>query len=460
MTTENPALDEIKKEIKSFGDNVNGLKDSLQKDLEAVRKIAEEAKGAAERPEVKAQIDALTTSVTEKTAAVEALVKAANERTDALEVAMKRIPLGSDKGAADETKDALSFFETKMVLEGNLKTGNRPTADKVDIEGYKAWEKAFDTYLRSSDERRVEAKALSVGSNPDGGYLVPVQTSNRIITKIWETSPIRQLATVETIGTSELEIPIDVDEAATGWVGEEQTRATTDTAQIGVQKIPVFELYAKPKATQKMLEDASINIEAWLAGKIGDKMARTEATAFVSGTGVNQPHGILTYAAGTSRNKLPQFASGAATAVTADAIVKLPFELKAAYAANATWLMKRSTVQAVMLLKDGDGQYLWRPAFAGNAVSNPGATAGVTYASTLCNYPVALADDMPAIAGDALSIAFGDFRRGYTVVDRLGITTLRDPYSAKPFVEFYSRKRVGGAVVDFDAIVIMKIAAS
>jgi HK97 family phage major capsid protein len=457
--------EEILREVKGFGENVKNLKDSMQKDLEAVRKLAEEAKGAAERPEVKAQIDALTTLVTEKNAKLEEIVQKQVDRADQIEAAMKRLPVESNEAKDDETKAAMRFFESKMALTGNLTAFNRPSAETIDREGYQAWTKGFDTYLRANDERRVEAKALSVGSNPDGGYLVPTQVSNRIITKIWETSPIRQMATVETIGTSELELPIDVDEATTGWVGETQTRAETNTSQVGVQKIPVHEMYALPKTTQKFLEDASINVEAWLASKIGDKLARTEATAFVSGDGVNQPRGILSYGAGTGRDLIPQIVSGAATSITADALMKVPFEVKAAYMANGAWLMKRSSVQAVMLLKDGDGQYFWRPNLQMGVSANGGNNAnggvsGAIYGSTVAGYPVMLADDMPAIGAGALAMAFGDFRRGYTVVDRLGITTLRDPYSAKPFVQFYTRKRVGGAVVDFDAFVLVKIAAS
>lgn len=449
MPDGNQPLEEIQREIKGFGDNVKALENSMKRDLEAVRSLAEEAKAAAGNPEVKAQIDALTTSVSEKHAAIEAAVKAERERADRIETALKRAPLGDAKEAADLTKEALAFFETKAAVAGQLKFGARPSADNIDREGYELWAKGgFDTYLRSNDERRVDTKALSVGSNPDGGYMVPTAMSQRITTKVYETSPLRQLATVETIGTEALEIPYDTDEAGAGWVGETESRTETDSPEVGVQKIPVFEIYAKPKATQKFLEDAAINVEEWLAGKIADKFARTEATAFVTGTGVNQPRGIASYEAGTARNKIPQIVSGAATAFTADVIVKMPFEIKSVYLANANWLMKRSSVQAVMLLKDGDGQYLWRP----------GLTAGSP--STLVGYPLYQADDMAAVAANALAAAFGDFRRGYTVVDRLGITTLRDPYSAKPFVEFYSRKRVGGAVVDFDAFALVKIAAS
>lgn len=446
MPPENTAvLEQVQKEIKGFGDNVKDLRDSMQKDLAEVRQIAEDAKGASEHPEVKSQVQALTLSVAEKHKTLEDLVGDVKGQADKLETALNRSPLGGENDNNDEgIKHAAAFWTTKMAADGSLKVSNRPTSETADIEGYKAWEKAYDTYLRVKDERAIEEKALSVGSNPDGGYLVPTAQSNRIISKIYESSPLRQLSTIETIGTSELELPIDQDEGDAGWVGEEQVRSETRTPQVGVQKIPVHEIYAKPKVTQKFLEDAAINVEQWLSGKQADKFARVEATAFILGNGVNKPRGILTYPDGDGRGKVKRIASGAAGALTPDAIKMMPFELKDAYAANAAWMMKRSTVQSVMLFKDGDGQYMWRP---GLIEGQP---------STLVGHALRMADDMPAVQAGSLSVSFGDYRRAYTIVDRLGITVLRDPFTEKPFVQFYSRKRVGGDVVDFEAYALIE----
>lgn len=446
---QNAVAIEVKREIDALGGDIKSLKDSLQKDLADIRKIAEDAKGAS--PDLEQKLAALSKSVIEKQDALTKEFEAERKRADDIEVMLKRAPLGTDtKSNDDAVKAAVAFFEAKAASTGSLKWRDRPSAKTIDLDGYKGWEAAFGTYLRAKDEREIDVKALSVGSNPDGGYLVPTARSARIVTKIFESSPLRQLSAVETIGTEALEIPIDVGEAACGWVGEEETRSTTATPQVGVQRIPVHEMYAKPKATQQLLEDASIDIEGWLSGKIADKMGRTEATAFVSGTGVKQPRGILTYTAGSAgaRGTIKQVASGAATAITGDVIVKMPTELKAPYLGNAVWLMKRSTVQAVMLLKDGQGQYLWRPGLDSRVPS------------TLAGYPLYMADDMPAVGAGLLPMAFGDFRAGYTVVDRLGITTLRDPYSAKPFVEFYTRRRVGGDVVDFEAFALVVVSAS
>ncbi|WP_431861389.1 phage major capsid protein [Azospirillum sp.] len=437
---------EIEREIRSIGGNIKTLQESVNRDLEAVRKVAEEAKGAI-GPEVKSQIDALTESVLAK---MDAATKPVSERLDGIEARMNRPGAGGFGGNGDDglEKRAAEFARTALAVRGNLKAGTVLDAKTIDVEGYKAWEQSFGLYLRSKDDRAIEEKALSVGSDPDGGQLVPTAVSNRIVMQVYETSPLRQLATVETIGTDSLEIPNDLGEFDAGWVGETEGRTETNTSTLGVLRIPVHEIYAKPKATQKMLEDASVNIETWIATKIADKFSRTEASAFISGNGVKKPRGILTYPSGTSGAKIEQIASGGATTVTADGLINVMIALKDWYASGASWLMRRASVGAVMLLKDGDGQYIWRP----------GLEAGKP--STLLGSPVYQAADMPAIGAGTLPIAFGNFRAGYTVVDRLGITVLRDPYSAKPFVEFYSRKRVGGDVVNFEAFKLMVVSAS
>ncbi len=437
---------EIEREIRSIGGNIKTLQDSVNRDLEAVRKVAEEAKGAI-GPEVKSQIDALTESVLAK---MDAATKPVSERLDGLEARFNRPGAGGfgQEKDGDLEKRAIDFARTALSVRGHLKPDTVVDLKSIDLDGYKAWEKSFGLYLRSKDDRTIEAKALSVGSDPDGGQLVPTAVSNRIITQVYETSPVRQVATVETIGSDSWEVPNDLGEFDSGWVGETEGRPETNTSQIGTLKIPVHEIYAKPKATQKLLEDASVNIEAWLSRKVADRFARQEATAFVTGNGVKKPRGFLTYPNGTSGAKIEQIASGNATAITADGLINLMISLKDFYAAGAVWMMKRATVGAVMLLKDGNGQYMWRP----------GLDAGKP--SMLLGSPVYQANDMPAVAGGALPVAYGNFREGYTVVDRLGITVLRDPYSAKPFVEFYSRKRVGGDVVNFEAFKLMVVAAS
>jgi HK97 family phage major capsid protein len=292
--------------------------------------------------------------------------------------------------------------------------------------------------------------AMQTGSDPDGGYLVPVTTSSRIIKKVYETSALRELATVESIGGKELEIPRDEGEFGYGgWVGETTAPAETTTSTLGVSKIAAHEMYAEPRVTQSMLEDAGIDIEAWVANKVGEKLGRIEATAFFTGDGVGKPRGLLTYATGTTPGYIEQIVSGAATEVTADGLYNLVFSLKDYYTANASFLMKRLTVRDIVKLKDGNGQYMWQMG---------DIKAGVP--ANLLGYSVKRAEDMTTIAASALSIAFGDFKAAYTIVDRLGITLLRDNLTAKPYVKFYNRRRVGGDVVNFEAVKLQKIAAA
>ncbi len=321
-----------------------------------------------------------------------------------------------------------------------------------DMDGYKA---AFDTFIRKGEEVMGvdERKALSVGADPDGGYVVNPDLSGRIVMKVFESSPMRAYASVQVISTDALEGLFDLNEASSGWVGETDARAETNTPQLGKWRIPAHELYAKPKATQKLLDDASINMEAWLAAKVSEKFARDESNAFVVGNGINKPRGFLTYASGTTLpGTIEQFATGASGALAAapdggDALINALYGLKQQYRANATWFMNRATLKLVRKAKDSDGSYLW----------SPGISAGQP--ATLLGYPVASFEDMPDPASGSLSIAVGDMREAYQIVDRIGIRTLRDPYSAKPYVEFYTSKRVGGDVVNFEAVKIIRLGA-
>lgn len=451
MNIDNRVLEEIKSEVSKFGSDFKALDESLRRDLEAARKAAEEAGKRADQSEVKATIDALSRSVIEKHAAIEAKMAEVNARSDAIETALKRAPVTNEaeEKALHECKaDAVEFFKAASAISNGRFSARDLTPDRVDVSGYKAWADSFGMAMRyGAADRSIDAKALSVGVDPDGGFLVPTQVSRRIISRFYETSPIRQIAMVETIGTDEYEIPVDEDEAGVGWANETQTRAETTTPKFGKKIIATHEQYAEPRATQKLLDDASIDMEQWLANKVSERFARAEATAFVVGTGVGQPRGFTTYPNGTSRNQIEQVASGAATAVLADGLINLTMSLKAPYLGNATWLMKRSTEAAVLVLKNGQGDYMWRP---GLTVGQPAA---------LLSYPVRQADDMPVIGAGTTPIAFGDFRQGYTIVDRMGIRTLRDPFTAKPFVKFYTTRRVGGDVVLFEAIKLMVISA-
>ena len=320
-----------------------------------------------------------------------------------------------------------------------------PKSAAQDLE----YKKAFVSYLRKGNESTLaalEKKTLSVGNNNDGGYLVTHQMSNEMIRAIFETSPMRQLASLTSISSDALEIIEDYDEAYAGWTHETETRTETKTPQINKKVIMVHEIYAQPKATQKLVDDASIDIEAWLAEKIVDVFSRKENAAFINGDGIGKPKGILSYPSGTKWNEIEQIASGENGAITSEGIFKLYYSLKEIHAVKAKFLMSRAAVQALRMLKDTrSGKYLWQPSLeAGTPDSLLGAE-------------VVQSPDMPALTQGALAIAFADFKAAYQIVDRQGIRVLRDPFTDKPFVKFYTTKRVGGDVTNFQAIKLLSL---
>jgi len=318
---------------------------------------------------------------------------------------------------------------------------------------------AFDAYLRSGEAgalRQIETKAMSVGSNPDGGYLVPVELETAIGEGMLLISPLRALAQVRQISASVYKKPFMTSGPATGWVGETAARPQTNSPVLDALSFPAMELYAMPAATATLLEDSAVDLDAWLASEIDHVFAAQEGAAFVSGDGVNKPKGFLAYTAvanaSWSWGNLGYIASGAAGAFAAsnpsDVLVDLIYALKPGYRQNASFVMNRRTQAAIRKFKDSTGVYLWQP---------PATASG---RASLIGFPLADAEDMPDIAANSLSIAFGDFRRGYLIVDRQGVRVLRDPYSSKPYVLFYTTKRVGGGVQDFDAIKVLKFAVS
>lgn len=352
----------------------------------------------------------------------------------------------------DELTDQLKETQAQALRT----TANAPIAKDSDPA-----REVLVKYLRRGEQRLTaherdvleqHQKALSVDSDPDGGYLVTPQQSARIIEVVYETSPMRQVATVETISTDALEGLFDGDEAAAAWVSERGSRAETNTPQLGQWRIPTHELYANPRATQKLLDDSAVDIEAWISRKVADKFARTENLAFVNGNGVGQPRGFTTYPDGTTRGTLERIPSLDAATIAAEGIYNIIYALKAAYRPGSVWVMNRATVGVIRTIRDesggaGTGQFMWAPGFGGQP-------------ATLAGYPIVEFEDMADIAGGAIVAGFGNFRQGYTIVDRLGIRILRDPYSAKPHVEFYTTKRVGGDVLNFEAFKLMDIAAS
>lgn len=317
---------------------------------------------------------------------------------------------------------------------------------------------AFDAYVRKGETgtlRDLEGKALAAASDPDGGYLVPDETERTVNASLRAISPIRAIAGVRQVSSSVFKKPFSVTGFGTGWVGETAARPETTTPTLAELSFPTMELYAMPAATSALLDDGAINVDEWIAEEVRTAFAEQEGVAFVTGNGANRPRGFLDYPkvanATWSHGNLGFIATGTAGALPAvngsDKLIDLVYAVKAAYRANGTFVMNRATQAAVRKIKDADGNYVWQPAGA------PGE------APSLMGYAIAETEPMPDIANDAFAIAFGDFRRGYLVVDRVGIRVLRDPYSSKPYVLFYTTKRVGGGVQDFDAIKLLKFAA-
>ena len=381
----------------------------------------------------------------------EAMTKLEEEK-NALERKMQR---PSNLVARDESEQkSLDAFNRE--IKAHAQTQGQPQPADVSIEQMRDYKRTFENVMRKGGQNLADAerKAMIVGSDSDGGYLVPSDTSGRIVSKLFDLSPIRQIASVMTISGDRLEGIEDTDEAASGWVGETGARSDSNTPKIGKYEIFAHEMYAQPKATQKMLDDSSVNVEAWLGNKVADKFARDEGAAFVVGNGVAKPRGFSTYTTAATADSSRTWGqlehvvtgvnAGFATSNPADTLYDLEAAFKPGYLAGASWVVRRSVLVLIRKFKDGMGNYLLQPSL----------TAGKP--SQLLGYSYLMAEDMPALASESLSMALGDFSVGYQIVDRSGIRVLRDPYTDKPYVKFYTTKRTGGGVVNFEAIKFIK----
>lgn len=323
-----------------------------------------------------------------------------------------------------------------------------------EIEHTKAFESWFRKGVGEGDTlRQLEEKALSAGSNPDGGYLVPRQMETTITRVVTDISPVRSVAQVITIGTGSYSKPINLGSASSGWVGEASSRPQTNTPQLSQLVFPVHEIYAMPGATQTLLDDANINVEQWLADEVRIEFARAEGAAFVTGNGVAKPQGFMSYPkvanASYSWGNVGFILTGTANDFSADPdavddFIDVVYALKNEYRSRARWAMNRATTARVRKFRDGDDNYIWQPSIQ---VGQP---------SSLLGYPVVEMEDMASAGDGAYPVAFADWASAYLIVDRIGIRVLRDPFSAKPYVLFYTTKRVGGGIQNFEAIKLLK----
>jgi HK97 family phage major capsid protein len=311
--------------------------------------------------------------------------------------------------------------------------------------------------LRSGDDDglrglELDGKSLSTAVNSDGGYLVDPQTSETVQSVLNSSASIRAVAAVVNVEATSYDVLVDHTDVGAGWATETATLTETDTPQIDRITIPLHELSALPKASQRLLDDSAFDIEGWLANRIADKFARAEAAAFISGDGIDKPKGILSHSIVQNDSwawgNLGYVPSGTDGDVTPESVVDLVYALGAQYRAGASFVMNSKTAGVIRKLKDADGRFLW----------SDGLAAGEP--ARLLGYPVLIAEDMPDPSTGANAIAFGDFAAGYTIAERPDLRLLRDPFSAKPHVLFYATKRVGGDVSDFAAIKILKFAVS
>ncbi|MEQ1726340.1 MAG: phage major capsid protein [Sphingopyxis sp.] len=365
----------------------------------------------------------------------------------------------NDAGAAD----AISALQADVAgLRARVEAVQTKSA-RLPLDGVKgragpARSAFVDRYLRRGIDAGVEMKSISGASGPEGGFAVPQETDALIETALKAISPIRAIANVVSTGSAGYRKLVATGGMASGWASDSAARPATATPTFAEIIPPSGDLYANPAASQAMLDDAAFDVEAWLADEVAQEFARAEGAAFITGTGVNQPKGFTTYATTNAVDGVRPFgtiqhvAAGAAGDFVAtnpqDKIIDLVHALKSPYRQGAVFVMASDTLAKIRKMKTADGAFIW----------SPGLTAG--QAGTLLGYPVIEAEDMPAVAANSLSIAFGNFRSAYVIADRGETSVLRDPYSNKPFVHFYASKRVGGALVNSDAIKLMKFAVS
>ena len=390
--------------------------------------------------DVKATVDALNNAFaafkTEHTKQLDDVKKGHSDAFQALKVDQINSNIADLQAAVDAAN-------TKMAAAEMGGVSGRPIKDKE----YNA---AFHAHMQRGD---VQA-SLNKGVASEGGYLAPVEWDRTITDRLIKVSPMRAIATVQSISGAGFSKLFNNRGATSGWVGETAARPQTNTPTFSPLTFTTGEIYANPAATQGMLDDAEVNLEAWLAGEVETEFAYQEGLAFLTGNGVDKPRGILTYVAGgTSAAVHPWGAiatvnSGAAGGITAESVLDLIFELPNEYTGEAKFMMNRNTQKAYRKLKDGQGNYLWQPSFQAGQPA------------TLADYPIIDMPGMPDVAANSTPVLFGDFKRGYLIIDRTGVRVLRDPFTNKPFVQFYTTKRVGGGVQNPDVLKALKIAAA
>lgn len=393
--------------------------------------------------------DAGDVVVQEKLAKINAALDTIEGRVSQAETAAARPRRGEAQAA-----DLESRLEQHNRVMGAVAQRRGETPVEHDADHMRTYKQGFMRFVRQGKDRlsAEHTQAMSVGSDADGGYTVPADMTGRLVQRVYDLSPIRQISAVMAIGSDALEGLLDNDEAGVAWVGETDPRTETGTPTLGKYRIAVEEMYAYPRLTQKLLDDSAVDIEGWLNSKVGDRMARFEGTAFTVGDGMNKPRGFATYTTAATADGarawgvLEHISTGvngafAAGATAPDVLINLVEAVKDGYREGCRWVTRRSVISLIRLFKEATtNAYIWQP---GLQQGQP---------PTLLGYPVTKAEDMPALAAGSLSMAFGNFAEGYQIVDRLGLRVVRDNITQPGFVKFYIFRRTGGAVLNSEAI--------
>lgn len=365
----------------------------------------------------------------------------------------------AEKGKLSEEVDKINeklgdLDKLKTELEKELKEAKRPGAtDGKEVGEHKS---AFYQFLRKGIDdglSELEIKAVQTTTNQDGGYAVPEELDRTLLELLKDESPMRAVCSQMTIGTPDYKKLVNLGGAGSGWVGETDNRPATGTPTLAQIQAYMGEIYANPQATQTSLDDVFFDVENWISTEVAQEFAEKEGQAFLLGDGDKKPKGILAYAMATTNDKtrafgtLQQIKSGQAGNFTGDNLIDLIYSLKKGYRNGALFMMTNLTQSKVRKFKDSEGNYIWQP---GLQLGQP---------STLLGYGIEENEDMPESEADANAVLFGNFKRGYLITDRMGTRVLRDPYTNKPYVGFYTTKRTGGMLTDSNAIKVLTLAA-
>lgn len=367
--------------------------------------------------------------VNQKLTRAELEAKRSKDKLDEIEVKLGRLPgaRGNGADAKDEMKARVNAWVRAVVSAHTVGVVNLGEVERKALA-----------------DTAAEYKALAITPDTSGGYLAPVEYVREILKGVTEMTPFRSAARVRTTAAKSIQIPKRTGQFAAQWVAERGTRSETTGLTYGLEELTAHEMFALVDITSQMLEDSAFDLESEIRMEAEEQFALAEGTAFISGNGVGKPEGI------TVNSSVATVASGHATLLTADGLLSLFYGIKTAYARNGVWMLNRSTVSSVRKLKDGQGQYLWQP----------GISQGVP--NTIHGAPYVEAPDMANVGAAAKPVAFGDFMRGYLIVDRLAVEALRDPFTqaTSGAIRFVFRRRVGGQVVMPEAFALQTVSAS